>query len=130
MVDVVTAAGNPARPGLGIIAAVRKLVQRTGIDLDRVDVVDFNEAFAAQVLACLDALGIDESRNCPQGGAIALGHPWAASGAIQLVRLFTQLVRAPQPVGARYGLAGIAIGGGQGSAMLVERIQPAGQENR
>ncbi|MEL4505301.1 thiolase family protein [Luteococcus sp. H138] len=130
VVDVVTTAGRPDRPGLGIVAAVRRLVERTGIGLDQIDVVDFNEAFAGQVLACLDQLGIDETRNCPQGGAIALGHPWAASGAVQLVRLFTQLVRAPQQLGARYGLAGIAIGGGQGTAMLVERIRPSERENR
>ncbi|WP_094766197.1 thiolase family protein [Luteococcus japonicus] len=122
VIDVVTAAGRPDRPGLGITAAVGKLVERTGVNLASIDVIDFNEAFAAQVLACLDQLRIDEERNCPQGGAIALGHPWAASGAVQLVRLFTQLVRSPQQPDARLGLAGIAIGGGQGTAMLVEAI--------
>lgn len=121
VVDVVTVGCSPDRPGWGIVPAVRRLVDRTGLDLDRVDVVDFNEAFAGQVLACLDALGIDEERNCPQGGAIALGHPWAATGAVQLTRLFTQLVRH-NTTGARYGLAGIAIGGGQGTAMLVEAV--------
>lgn len=121
VVDVVTVGCAPDRPGWGIVPAVRRLVERTGLDLARVDVVDFNEAFAGQVLACLDALGIDEERNCPQGGAIALGHPWAATGAVQLTRLFTQLVRH-NTTGARYGLAGIAIGGGQGTAMLVEAV--------
>lgn len=121
VLDAVSVGCAPDRPGWGIVPAVRRLVERTGVDLDRVDVVEFNEAFAGQVLACLDALGIDEDRNCPQGGAIALGHPWAATGAIQLTRLFSQLVR-DNTTGARLGLAACAIGGGQGTAVLVEAV--------
>ncbi len=121
VLDAVTVGCDPDRPGWGIVPAVRRLVDRTGVDLDRIDVVDVNEAFAGQVLACLDALGIDEQRNCPQGGAIALGHPWAATGAVQLTRMFSQLVRHDHTVG-RLGLAAIAIGGGQGTAMLVEAV--------
>lgn len=121
VLDVVSVGCAPDRPGWGIVPAVRRLVERTGVNLDRVDVVEFNEAFAGQVLACLDHLGIDERRNCPQGGAIALGHPWAATGAIQMVRLFGQLVRDGAMVG-RLGLAGCAIGGGQGTAVLVEVV--------
>lgn len=121
VLDAVSVGCAPERPGWGIVPAVRRLVERTGLDLDEVDVVDFNEAFAGQVLSCLDALGIDERRNCPQGGAIALGHPWAATGAVQLTRLFTQLVRH-NTTGARLGLAAIAIAGGQGTAMLVEAV--------
>lgn len=119
VLDAVTVGCDPARPGWGIVPAVRRLAERTGIGPDRVDVMEFNEAFAGQVLACLDALGIDEERNCPQGGAIALGHPWAATGAIQVCRLFTQLA-GHRSAGARFGLAATAIGGGQGSAILVE----------
>ena len=69
------------------------------------------------MLACYDELGIDPDRVCRQGGALALGHPWGASGAVLVVRLFTQLVR--QSAG-RYGLAAIAAGGGQGTALVVE----------
>ncbi|SDB93496.1 acetyl-CoA C-acetyltransferase [Raineyella antarctica] len=121
VLDAISVGCDPDRPGWGIVPAVRRLVGRTGVELDRIDVVDFNEAFAGQVLSCLDGLGIDERRNCPQGGAIALGHPWAATGAVQLTRLFSQLVRH-NTTGARLGLAGIAIGGGQGTAILVEAI--------
>ncbi|WOQ18708.1 thiolase family protein [Raineyella sp. W15-4] len=121
VLDVVSVGCAPDRPGWGIVPAVLRLAERTGVGPDEVDVLEFNEAFAGQVLACLDALGLDERRNCPQGGAIALGHPWAATGAVQLTRLFTQLVR-DNITGARLGLAAIAIGGGQGSAMLVEAV--------
>ena len=82
--------------------------------------IEFNEAFAGQVLACCQALGLDPARVCPQGGALALGHPWGASGAVLVVRLFSQLVR--QQAG-RYGLAAIAAGGGQGVAIVVEAIR-------
>lgn len=113
-----TAAVSPTLPGIGLVPAVRDVVTAAGVELDDVDVVEFNEAFAGQVLACCDALGIDPERVCPQGGALALGHPWGASGAVLLVRLYTQLVSRGQ---GRFGLAAIAVGGGQGVAMLVER---------
>lgn len=113
-----TAAVSPELPGIGLVPAVRDVVTTAGVELDDVDVVEFNEAFAGQVLACCDALGIDPERVCPQGGALALGHPWGASGAVLLVRLYTQLVSRGQ---GRFGLAAIAVGGGQGVAMLVER---------
>lgn len=108
---------DPDRPGWGIVAAVREALSQSGIGQDEVDVWEFNEAFAGQVLACADELGIDERRLCPQGGAIALGHPWAASGAVLMVRLFSELVRTGH---GGYGVAAIAIGGGQGSAMVVQ----------
>ncbi len=82
--------------------------------------VELNEAFAGQVLACCDELGLDPARVCPQGGALALGHPWGASGAVLVVRLFSQLVRQGR---GRYGLAAIAVGGGQGVALVVERCR-------
>jgi acetyl-CoA C-acetyltransferase len=85
-----------------------------------VDVVELNEAFAGQVLACCEQLRLDPERVCVQGGALALGHPWGASGTVLAVRLFSQLVRA---AGGRYGLAAIAAGGGQGVAMVVERCR-------
>lgn len=113
-----TAAVSPTLPGIGLVPAVREVVTAAGVELDDVDVVEFNEAFAGQVLACCDALGLDPERVCPQGGALALGHPWGASGAVLLVRLYTQLVSCGE---GRFGLAAIAVGGGQGVAMLVER---------
>jgi len=113
-----TAGVDPNRPGLGIVPAVRAALARAGLDLEAIDVVELNEAFAGQVLACCDELGLDPARVCAQGGALALGHPWGASGAVLVVRLFTQLVRQ---LGGRYGLAAIAVGGGQGVAMVVER---------
>lgn len=115
-----TAGVDPNRPGIGIVPAVRTALDRAGVWLEEVDVVELNEAFAGQVLACCDDLGLDPARVCPQGGALALGHPWGASGAVLVVRLFSQLVRQGR---GRYGLAAIAVGGGQGVALVVERCR-------
>jgi acetyl-CoA C-acetyltransferase len=109
---------DPNRPGIGIVPAVRTALDRAGLRLDEVDVIELNEAFAGQVLACCHDLGLDPSRVCPEGGALALGHPWGASGAVLVVRLFSQMVRRAR---GRYGLAAIAVGGGQGVAVVVER---------
>ena len=123
---------DPARPGFGPVPAVQDVLRRAGLTIDDVEILEITEAFAAQVLACTDALGLDPfgadaDRVCPQGGAIALGHPWGASGALLVVRLFSALVREPasSPVragGRRIGLATCAVGGGQGIAVLVERV--------
>jgi acetyl-CoA C-acetyltransferase len=102
------------------VPAVRTALDRAGLTLADLDVVELNEAFAGQVLACCDELGVDPARVCVEGGALALGHPWGASGAVLVVRLFSQLVRAGR---GRYGLAAIAVGGGQGVAMVVERCR-------
>jgi acetyl-CoA C-acetyltransferase len=88
-------------------------------------VFEVTEAFASQLLACTDELGLDplhadHDRVCPQGGAIALGHPWGASGALLVVRLFSRLVRTGEAGG--FGVATCAIGGGQGIAVLFERV--------
>ncbi|WP_353510956.1 thiolase family protein [Intrasporangium sp.] len=107
----------PGRPGLALVPAVRAAMSEAGVSVADLDVIEFNEAFAGQVLACYDALAIDPSRACTAGGALALGHPWGASGAVLVVRLFTQLVRQGR---GRYGLAAIAAGGGQGTALVVE----------
>jgi len=124
---------DPNTPGLGPVPAVEKLLKDAGISLAEVGVLEMTEAFAAQVLACTDALGLDplapldppgllapdETLVCPQGGAIAMGHPWGASGAMLVVRLFAQMVRVDGP---RFGIATCAIGGGQGLALLAERV--------
>lgn len=112
-----TAGVEPARPGRGLVPATRIALQRAGIGLDDLDAIELNEAFAGQVLACCDELDLDPLRVCRDGGALALGHPWGASGAVLLVRLFDQLVTRRS---GRYGLAAIAAGGGQGVAMVVE----------
>ncbi|AFU00824.1 thiolase family protein [Nocardia brasiliensis] len=113
------AGSDPAHPGLGPAPAIRKLLRRTGVGVADLGIVEITEAFASVVLAVSDELGLDEATICPQGGAIAMGHPWGASGAILLVRLATQMLR---PDGPALGLAACAIGGGQGIAMLVERV--------
>jgi acetyl-CoA C-acetyltransferase len=122
---------DPSTPGLGPVPAVEAVLARAGLSVDDLDVLEITEAFAAQVLACTDALGLDAlggdaGRVCPDGGAIALGHPWGASGALLLVRLFSRLVRQTRGVPAadapRHGVAACAIGGGQGVAVLVERV--------
>jgi acetyl-CoA C-acetyltransferase len=117
-----TAGVDPNRPGAGIVPAARLALDRAGLTVDDVDVIEFNEAFAGQVLACCAALELDPERICPEGGALALGHPWGASGAVLVVRLFSQLVRRGQ---GEYGLAAIAVGGGQGVAMVVQTCGPA-----
>jgi len=109
---------DPNRPGFGMVPAARLALQRAGLQLDDMDVIELNEAFAGQVLACCDELSLSPERVCVEGGALALGHPWGASGAVLVVRLFSQLVLNSA---GRYGLAAIAVGGGQGVAMVVQR---------
>ena len=115
-----TSGVHPGLPGLGLVPAVQEALERAGLTLDDLDAVELNEAFAGQVLACCDALGLEPARVCPDGGALALGHPWGASGAVLMVRLFSRLVREDR---GRYGLAAVAAGGGQGVAMVVERCR-------
>jgi acetyl-CoA C-acetyltransferase len=118
-----TSGVRPDRPGIGLVPATRLALDRAGLCLDDIDVVELNEAFAGQVLACCDELGLDPDRVCREGGALALGHPWGASGAVLAVRLFSQLVDRQR---GRYGLAAIAAGGGLGVAMVVERVDGMG----
>ncbi len=123
IVGAAVAGDDPELPGLAIGAAVRQLLQHrrvaaAGVDLADVGAVEITEAFAAVALAAIDELHLDPDVVCSDGGAIGLGHPWGASGAILLVRL---VARMSAPDGPRFGLAACAIGGGQGVAMLVER---------
>ena len=115
-----TAGVAPRVMGIGPVPAVRKLLQQTGITLDQIDVIELNEAFAAQGLAVLRELGIadDDARVNPNGGAIALGHPLGMSGA----RLVTTASYQLQRTGGRYALCTMCIGVGQGIAMLIERV--------
>jgi 3-oxoadipyl-CoA thiolase len=109
---------DPAYMGLGPIPAARKALQRAGLSIKDMDLVELNEAFAAQALQCARELEIDEERLNVNGGAIALGHPLGCSGARLVVTLLHELERR----GGRYGLACMCIGGGQGIATIIERI--------
>jgi acetyl-CoA C-acetyltransferase len=115
-----TAGVEPRVMGIGPAPATRKLLQRTGLGTDELDVIELNEAFAAQALAVLRELGIadDDPRVNPNGGAIALGHPLGMSGARLAMTLTEQLNRC----GGRFGVATMCIGVGQGIAMLLERV--------
>jgi 3-oxoadipyl-CoA thiolase len=121
MARVVTAAVagvNPAYMGIGPVPATRKALARAGLGVDAIDLVELNEAFAAQALACLRELGLDHERVNVNGGAIALGHPLGCSGA----RIMTTLLYEMERRDARYGLATMCIGVGQGIATIVERV--------
>jgi acetyl-CoA acetyltransferase len=102
--------------GLGPVPATRKALERAGLNVGQLDLVELNEAFAAQALACIQELELDPARVNIYGGAIALGHPLGASGA----RVLTTLVHALRRTGGRYGLATMCIGVGQGIAVIVE----------
>ena len=114
-----TAGVEPERFGIGPVPAVRKLLARLSIPLDRIDLVELNEAFAAQVLACLRELPIERDRLNVNGGAIALGHPLGCSGA----RLTTTLMYELRRRHARYGLVTLCVGGGMGAAALFESVE-------
>ena len=109
----------PAAMGTGPIAATRKLLARTGISLTDIDLVELNEAFAAQAIHCIDTLGLDRARVNVRGGSLAIGHPLGASGA----RIATTLLHALAADGKRLGLATMCIGLGQGIAVLFERVE-------
>jgi 3-oxoadipyl-CoA thiolase len=118
IVATAVAGVDPAVMGLGPIPATRKALGRAGIGVADLDLVELNEAFASQSIACVRELGIDPAKVNVDGGAIALGHPLGASGG----RLVTTLVHGLRRTGGRYGLAAMCIGVGQGIATIVERI--------
>jgi 3-oxoadipyl-CoA thiolase len=109
---------DPAVMGLGPIPATRKVLERAGLNVADLDLIELNEAFASQSIACIRELGFDPEKVNIDGGAIALGHPLGASGG----RLVTTLVHSLRRTGGRYGLATMCIGVGQGIAMIVERL--------
>lgn len=116
VVATAVAGVDPSCMGLGPIPATRKALERAGLGVGQLDLVELNEAFAVQSLACIRALELDPARVNIYGGAIALGHPLGASGA----RILTTLIHALRRTGGRYGLATMCIGVGQGIAVVVE----------
>ncbi|HET7028103.1 MAG TPA: acetyl-CoA C-acyltransferase [Candidatus Limnocylindrales bacterium] len=118
IVATAVAGVDPAIMGIGPVPAARKAMQRAGIGVADLDLVELNEAFASQSIVCINELGLDPERVNVNGGAIALGHPLGASGG----RLMTMLVHELARRGGRYGLATMCIGVGQGIATIVERV--------
>jgi 3-oxoadipyl-CoA thiolase len=121
LVRIVASAASGVHPnymGIGPIPATQKALKRAGLTIDQIDLVELNEAFASQVIACIRELGIDPKKLNVNGGAIALGHPLGCSGA----RLMTTLIHEMKRRGSRYGLATMCIGVGQGIATVVESV--------
>lgn len=109
---------DPKVMGLGPIPAVKAVLEKTGLRITDLDVIESNEAFAAQAMAVNQALGLDVSKVNPNGGAIALGHPVGATGSILIIKSLAELDR----IDGRYGMITMCIGGGQGIALILERI--------
>jgi acetyl-CoA C-acetyltransferase len=112
------AAIRPEIMGLGPIPAIQQLLKNTGMTIEDIDVVEINEAFAAQIVPCKEDLGIDDEKLNPFGGAIALGHPFGMTGA----RIMTTLLNDLETLDATYGIESMCVAGGMGMAMLVERL--------
>jgi acetyl-CoA C-acetyltransferase/3-oxo-5,6-didehydrosuberyl-CoA/3-oxoadipyl-CoA thiolase len=117
IVATAVAGVDPSLMGLGPIPATRKVLARAGLTIDDLDLIELNEAFASQSIACIRELSLDPAKVNIYGGAIALGHALGSSGS----RIVTTLVHALKRTGGRYGLATMCIGVGQGIAMIVER---------
>jgi acetyl-CoA C-acetyltransferase len=112
------AAIRPEIMGLGPIPAIQTLLRETRTTIDDVDVVEINEAFAAQIVPCKDELGIPDEKLNPFGGAIALGHPFGMTGA----RIMTTLLNGLNALDGTYGIESMCVAGGMGQAMLIERL--------
>jgi acetyl-CoA C-acetyltransferase len=112
------AALRPEIMGLGPVPAIQKLLKNTGMSMSDIDVVEINEAFAAQIVPCKEDLGIEDEKLNPFGGAIALGHPFGMTGA----RIMTTLLNDLETLDKTYGIESMCAAGGQGMAMLVERL--------
>ena len=109
---------DPSTMGMGPVPATLKALKRAGLTIDQIDLIEINEAFASQSVACMRELGLNASKVNVNGGAIALGHPLGCSGA----RLMTTLIHEMKRRGSRYGLATLCVGVGQGVATIVERV--------
>ncbi|MBY0464885.1 MAG: acetyl-CoA C-acyltransferase, partial [Burkholderiales bacterium] len=109
---------EPAYMGIGPVPATQKVLQRTGLTVQDLDVIEANEAFAAQACAVIQALGLDPAKVNPNGSGISLGHPGGATGAIITTKAIAELHRT----GGRYALVTLCIGGGQGIAAIFERV--------
>ena len=118
VISTAVAGVDPAVMGVGPVPATRKALERAGLAVADLDLIELNEAFASQSLVCIDELGLDPARVNVNGGAIALGHPLGMSGG----RLITMLSHELRRTGGRYGLATMCIGVGQGIATIIERI--------
>ncbi|MCR5855884.1 thiolase family protein [Mesorhizobium sp. J428] len=121
IVAAATVGVPPHIMGIGPAPAIRALLDEAGLSLDKIDRIEINEAFGAQILACIRELGLDEDKTNVNGGAIAIGHPLGATG----VRITTTVARELKRSGLRYGIASACIGGGQGIAVLVENPEAA-----
>ena len=117
-VDFAVVGCDPLIMGIGPVGAIQKLLKQTGLTLDDIDLIELNEAFASQSIACVRELGLDMSKVNVNGGALALGHPLAGTGGI----LSTKLVYEMERTGAKYGIVSFCMAGGQGAAALFERI--------
>src|SRR5678816_4426528 len=117
-VGYATAGVAPELFGIGPVPAIRKVLKQTGLSLDQIDLIELNEAFAAQALACMKALDLDPDRVNVNGGAIALGHPLGCTGAKLTATLINEMHRRK----ARYGMVTMCVGGGMGAAGIFERM--------
>ena len=118
IVGITRAALDPAIMGYGPVYATRKIMERAGMTVEQMDLVELNEAFASQAVACMRDLGLDPEKVNINGGAIALGHPLGSTGTRLIVTLLHNLMRT----GGRYGLATLCIGGGQSMATMIEKL--------
>jgi len=118
IVDWAAVGVSPEIMGIGPVPAVKKLLERTGMSIDEIDLFELNEAFASQALAVIRELGLNQEKVNVNGGAIALGHPVGATGA----RIVTTLLYELKRRNLRYGIATLCVGGGQGMAILIENI--------
>lgn len=109
---------DPSCMGIGPVPATKKALSKAGLNLSDINLIELNEAFAAQSIACIDLLGLEPEKINVNGGAIALGHPLGSTGSRIIVTLLNELERKQ----ARYGLATMCIGVGQGIASIIERI--------
>lgn len=118
VVSMAVAGCDPSIMGMGPVPAVQKALKRANMTLDQIDIVELNEAFAAQSLAVVKELGVDQAKLNPHGGAVALGHPLGATGGRIMATLINGLIQKDK----KFGLETMCVGGGQGAAMIIERL--------